>query len=517
MSQPFKVIDLFAGPGGLGEGFSSFGSGKRRSFKIAASVEMEPTAHSTLTLRAFYRQFQEGSAPDDYYEYLKGTIERDTLFNRWPKEAALAREETLERPTALGRDNAKIDSAIAKALGNTEDWVLIGGPPCQAYSLVGRSRNKGKSDYRPEKDERNFLYQEYLRIIAKFQPSVFVMENVKGMLSARVNGNSVFDSIMDDLESPGRPTANSTAPNYRIYSLVTPHPEHVICGRQSAANYVIRSEKFGIPQTRHRVILLGIRDDISFDSNRCLLSPSPPPGLQAIIGDLPRLRSGISKSEDSNERWLTLIRNVSAEIADQLADEDGLSDIATAIRKNFENFKTPKNSRGKPYIRSNDPNDLYQSMSKEYQGWYQDQRLSGVLNHETRSHISEDLSRYIFCSTYAGVRSKSPRLSEFPDFLLPNHANASSGKFVDRFKVQMADRPASTITSHISKDGHYFIHPDPTQARALTVREAARIQTFPDNYFFEGGRTQQYVQAGNAVPPLLARNIAKIVANIMES
>jgi DNA (cytosine-5)-methyltransferase 1 len=136
--------------------------------------------------------------------------------------------------------------------------------------------------------------------------------------------------------------------------------------------------------------------------------------------------------------------------------------------------------------------------------------LNGVCNHSSRAHIEQDLYRYLYAACFAQQYRRSPTLSEFPTELLPDHANVQTaldegGYFSDRFRVQVASRPATTITAHISKDGHYYIHPDPLQCRALTIREAARIQTFPDNYFFEGPRTAQYVQVGNAVPPLLAR------------
>ena len=157
---------------------------------------------------------------------------------------------------------------------------------------------------------------------------------------------------------------------------------------------------------------------------------------------------------------------------------------------------------------------------KENWEWFHDERIGGVLNHETRSHIREDLQRYLWCSVFAKVKGNSPRLYDFPEELLPKHKNVKFGEkghFPDRFKVQLRDKPSKTVTSHISKDGHYFIHYDPLQCRSLTVREAARIQTFPDNYFFEGNRTQQYHQIGNAVPPLLAKQLAHTVFNIMKN
>lgn len=148
--------------------------------------------------------------------------------------------------------------------------------------------------------------------------------------------------------------------------------------------------------------------------------------------------------------------------------------------------------------------------------WYLDERLGGACNHSTRGHMNSDLHRYLFAACFTQLYGQSPKMLDFPTRLLPKHKSAESGSFDDRFKVQSGDQPSSTITSHISKDGHYYIHYDPIQCRSLTVREAARLQTFPDNYFFEGSRTQQYKQVGNAVPPLLARKIASIVRNIFK-
>jgi DNA (cytosine-5)-methyltransferase 1 len=157
--------------------------------------------------------------------------------------------------------------------------------------------------------------------------------------------------------------------------------------------------------------------------------------------------------------------------------------------------------------------DIGSDVSRHYLKWVVDQKLEVCLNHQTKSHMTSDLGRYLYASVFSEINKFGPR--GYKDFTLPglapDHANWESGDFLDRFKVQLFDGPSSTMTCHISKDGHSIIHPDPLQCRALTVREAARLQTFPDNYFFQGTRTEQYHQVGNAVPPLLARQIAEIV------
>jgi DNA (cytosine-5)-methyltransferase 1 len=145
-----------------------------------------------------------------------------------------------------------------------------------------------------------------------------------------------------------------------------------------------------------------------------------------------------------------------------------------------------------------------------------DPEIGGFVNHESKAHMASDLGRYLYCAVYARQRKGvSPRSRDFPEIFAPDHRSWETGKFADRFKVQARNAPSSTIVSHIAKDGHYYIHPDPGQCRSLTVREAARLQTFPDNYFFEGNRTQQYVQVGNAVPPYLASQIARIVVGLL--
>jgi len=513
MNGKIPVIDLFAGPGGLAEGISAFTSDqKAKPFNISLSVEKEYSAWKTLRLRAFTRQFDK-KLPPEYYDYIAGKLgnsPEDELFKRYPDEAAKANLEALQ--FTLGEDSHDdLDGMIQKRLEGTKNWILIGGPPCQAYSLAGRARNKANTEYRAEDDNRHFLYRQYLRIIEKFHPAVFVMENVKGILSSKVNGELVFHNILSDLKDPSKAISKKGCPQYKIYSLVQEMKE----GEEiDPHDFIICSEKYGIPQARHRVILLGVREDIVGKPN--LLTPQKPITVANVIGDIPRLRSGHSKSkgDDSFEHWLSVLDK---ELQRTLKDIPN-HDVSHAMDLAFQKIKTQASHRGSKWLVPF--KNSYQGMPKALVSWYRDNNLNGIINHESRGHMDSDLVRYLFCSSYVMLHENdkfrtSPTLANFPSNLLPAHKNVNSGKFVDRFKVQERNHPASTITCHIAKDGHYFIHYDPTQCRSLTVREAARIQTFPDNYFFEGNRTEQYVQVGNAVPPLLAKQIADIVYKLL--
>jgi len=315
------VIDLFAGPGGLGEGFNACRTNDgEHPFRIALSIEKDRYAHSTLRLRSFFRQFGN-KLPSDYYSLLSDTNtplkERlDELFARHPIEAEQAESEAWLNE--LGKyTRSGVRDRISSALSKAEHWVLIGGPPCQAYSLAGRSRNKGNADYVPHKDHRQFLYIEYLQVIAEHRPSVFIMENVKGLLSATIKNQGIFDRILSDLRDPvqalrreypsvhvGR--CNKPAAKYVLFSL-TDREKHKDIALQ---DYVVRMENYGVPQMRHRLILMGVRADLLKSKVPDTLLAKPRVPAKAVLNGLPPLRSGLSKSLDNAKFWKSKLNNI---------------------------------------------------------------------------------------------------------------------------------------------------------------------------------------------------------------
>jgi DNA (cytosine-5)-methyltransferase 1 len=474
-SKPIPVVDLFAGPGGLGEGFSKVMKGA--AFKVVVSIEKDPATHKTLRLRSFYRALlgSFGSARKhlhpDFMVFLKAKNKKEqdaalkSLAIKFPKEWEHADSEAL--CLTLGEHNRTINDKIKEALGNNldknnKDWVLIGGPPCQAYSLVGRSRTGNHDGMK--KDPRQMLYKEYLGILRRYKPTVFVMENVKGINSAKVAGVRILPRIEKDLRRSG-------------YTLQT-----LSHAPSSDTDYLLKAEDYGVPQTRHRVIIIGRRKDRRIARLNPLRPLGGPVTTFHAIDDLPQLSA--------------------------LHSEDPGKNIGKKAGATFAKFrKTPRGGLHAALKKFTSP--PCQELTKV------------VLNHEARSHMESDIKRYQWWSETAAILMKgerSPNLDDIParkrKILLPNHANLKSGMpkvFADRFKVQVSEKPSGTITSHISKDGHYYIHYSPTQARSFSVREAARIQTFPDDYFFMGNRTQQYHQVGNAVPPYLAYQIGQRV------
>lgn len=505
----YPVVDVFAGPGGLGEGFASaLDEKQRRRFRSVVSIERDVFSHQTLLLRHFFRHFHDGEVPDDYYDFLAGRITESELFARHPAAHAHATRSALR--ISLGPEtHAEVRSTIKERLEANELWALVGGPPCQAYSLVGRSRMMGRPGF--EQDERHTLYLEYLRIIADHRPPIFVMENVKGLLSATIEGKSAISRIVQDLSRPG--AAIPGAPADLTYSLYSLTQEELAEGEVDPRLFLVRAEDHGIPQARHRMFIVGIRGDLK--ARPALLRKMTAPTVRDTIGSLPAIRSGLSREKDSPTAWLSEIRRISSmNIRRELNGATYASPVAHGL--GFENLIEIHSPRATSSTRYNPRRPNHNVLRSLY-----DDRLPVLTGHEARSHMASDLRRYLYAATFAKETGRSPKLADFPVSLLPDHQNVEEGRtgkmFSDRFRVQLAEHVSTTITSHISKDGHYFIHYDPAQCRSLTVREAARLQTFPDNYHFAGPRTAQYHQVGNAVPPQLAKQIAEIIAEVLDS
>jgi DNA (cytosine-5)-methyltransferase 1 len=531
------VVDLFAGPGGLGEGFSR---SNVASFRVAVSIEKDPMAYQTLRLRAAHRQLMRTCGPRHSvwrrWDSIIGTAPWQSTFDALatsPDDAIRSACESADREAwhcEMGPHNRDaVTAGITQRLRRDQprsrrlpdNIVMIGGPPCQAYSIVGRSRNRGNATYRPELDHRHYLYLEYLHAITRLRPAVFVMENVKGMLSSSVLGQKLFDTIRVDLSRPDQALGEDHRLEYRLVTLAAnslvpadPHPQ----------DFIVRAEDCGVPQARHRVVICGVRRDLISrlaDVPRLPQVDQAPTVLEAI-GDLPRLHPRVSFRGSGSTLADCFTRPLFHEAVRELRSSFGVAgrDVAAAMQAALLTIRSsPDLGHGFERLEMNRASC---PSGPPLMRWFVDRQLSVMANHETRAHMPDDLIRYLFIAAFGSVHKRSPKLRDFPRTLLPQHANVDatdieSTPFKDRFRVQVKDACSTTVTSHIGKDGHAFIHYDPSQCRSLTVREAARLQTFPDSYVFLGTRTSQYVQVGNAVPPLLAMRIADSVGLVLRA
>ena len=422
MNSDFNYLDLFAGAGGLSEGFI------RAGFKPIAHVEMDPTACYTLQTRMAYHHLKANNNLEQYTNYLSGVIKRKEFYGLVPDDVIKSvineeiGEETLQN----------IFSQIDKIRGSQKVDLIIGGPPCQAYSVIGRARSPNGM----KGDKRNDLYVFYAEFLEKYEPKYFVFENVPGLLSATDEKGELYLDLMQTLflEEYGYETEPRT----------------------------LLASDYGVPQSRKRVFLVGKKDstiDIFPEPDKCASSIL----VEDIFADLPAIKSGEGNINSCN-------------------------------------------------------------LNSEHHPWLHEVGIRNntlpVTFHQARPNNEQDLEIYKIAVMLWKEQKIPLKYNELREEL-KTHKNTES--FLNRFKVVEGNSSYShTVVAHIAMDGHYYIHPDIEQNRSLTPREAARLQTFPDDYYFEsfnGGprRTPAYRQIGNAVPVLLAQKIAEKLKENWES
>jgi DNA (cytosine-5)-methyltransferase 1 len=378
------IVDLFAGPGGLGEGFAALDVKGYHPFRIGVSVEKEASAHRTLTLRAFLREYRarEGRLPEEYLDFHAGRSAEPDWSALDPAAWRVATEEALCLELGSQAATAAVDSSIRRMRRSHDETVLIGGPPCQAYSLVGRARSRGKKDYVPEKDERHFLFREYIRVLDKLRPAAFVMENVKGILSSTVQSRLVFEMLMEDLSTVGSRRGHL----YELRAIQVEEGEAVLKIPSQPSDFVVRAEKFGVPQRRHRVIIVGIRSDLAARAaNASVAIPKKRATVDDVIGKLPKLRSGLSLG-DELVAWQEAMAGAAKRLADLHKGRDlqvlqkEFSRLSMEFRNNSE---LPRHSCSLPR--------RYGLSSDALTQWLECSQLRAIAQHDSRGHMISDL------------------------------------------------------------------------------------------------------------------------------
>lgn len=390
MSKTFTFIDLFAGAGGFAEGFYQEG------FHALSHVEFDKYACDTLKRRM------------KYYNYSEEEIETGVLH-----------KDITDKDIIANIDKSVKDNSVD---------VIIGGPPCQSFSSLGKAKDPNGMQC----DSRNYLYESYLKILNHYQPKFFVFENVTGLLSTKVDGEQIINTIMSDMKK-----------HYKVV--------------ENKSTIVLNAADFGVPQERKRVIIIGVRNNLDIDP-------------ETIYQELKLI----------------------AEQEDIVTVEDALADLPKLLPGEGSERISFAPKRYNSY--------LQKIRSKHYQELH---------HHVARTHNDLDRKRYKYMSKNRWTLSEL--YEKKPDLIHP-----VKRLFNNSYVVQDYTKPSKTIIAHLYKDGNQFIHPDHNQERTLTPREAARLQSFPDDFVFPCSRTQQFKQIGNAVPPLLAKHIASVLKKYLE-
>ncbi len=422
--MPYKMIDLFAGCGGLEDGFMQ--SGKYED--IAAVEWLQPQVKTLI-----HRLKTKWNIKDADERVMCFDVQKEEeLFHGWEDDSVAPSRELLPNgkesryktgPYGSGKG---LDYFVNAANGID---IIIGGPPCQAYSVAGRVRDENgmKDDY------RNYLFEHYLSVVNRYRPKVFIFENVPGMLSAMPDGTPITQLIRNGFESI----------DYEIVNDLKKYAK-------------INASDYGVPQHRERLIILGIRKDVCNDPQKLL--------RDFYTNLLPQYK-----------------------VSHKVTVEEAIGDLPPIY----------------PLINNTSKNRIGYTKPECNTTW-----------HRARHHSLRDIEIYKMLADdilsgrneYADSQSLSALYEERVGAKSPIH----------RYHVLRKDEPSTTIISHLDRDGNRFIHYDPKQSRDITPREAARIQSFDDDFEFIGNQTDTYIMIGNAVPPKLAKCVALAVAEILD-
>lgn len=407
-----KIIDMFSGCGGLTEGFMN------EHFEVVAHIEMDYDACLSLKTRNAFHFLNENGQLDIYNEYLSGEVSREELYKKIPNKLL----NKVICTEISSKTINEIFSQIDKNISSGKIDGIIGGPPCQAYSTIGRARNKKII----AQDERIYLYEYYIKFLENYNPEFFLFENVKGLLSFKDQYNELlFPKIIKAFSEIG-------------YSI---------------AYKVINTSDYGVSQNRQRLFIFGQKNN--------------------------------SNLLDSQDNFFELLQD---HFETPISVNELFSDLPPMVDGETNN----------EYYKNNSINDKLE---------YYKKNKTGLSQNISRKHNPRDREIYRIASKLK-IQGKQLKYGDLPSHL-QTHKNKHS--FTDRYKVVDGEGYSHTIVAHISKDGHYYIHPDIKQNRSISVREAARIQSFPDDFYFEKSRTSAYKQIGNAVPPKLSHKLSKTI------